>query len=383
MVGRLVKFLTQLKGSHVNALKKCSSKDSCFLNIVCGNESADLDSIVSTIAYAYLSFLNDPSALLLPVINIPKEDLKLRRDVCYLLDSHSISSDLLYFKEDLRNWSKLPSCDINCVLVDHNDIPHTNKDVLLNVVGIVDHHKDVGLHTESVETFSGPRIIQTAGSCSSLVFDYWFKILKSNEQACAAIKGVVPLLLGALLIDTDDMKHKVEHIDTVALEEYKKLSQESVDTNRLYQKLREAKDDINGLYFHDILRKDYKEFNFNPETRCGIASVVKSIQWIERRFDKANIESTCTKYIEENSLDILVLMTSFTENDIFSKQIAFQINPNRDPQLLKSLVNDLAPKLDLVKIESLSSKCFECYDQKNTKMSRKQVAPFIEEFIHK
>ena len=176
-----------------------------------------------------------------------------------MLDSHSISSDLLYFKEDLRNWSKLPSCDINCVLVDHNDIPHTNKDVLLNVVGIVDHHKDVGLHTESVETFSGPRIIQTAGSCSSLVFDYWFKISKSNEQACAAIKDVVPLLLGALLIDTDDMKHKVEHIDTVALEEYKKLSQESVDTNRLYQKLREAKDDINGLYFHDILRKDYKE----------------------------------------------------------------------------------------------------------------------------
>ncbi|CDO92184.1 unnamed protein product [Kluyveromyces dobzhanskii CBS 2104] len=382
MSGELVKFLTHLKALYLKTLKSCGAENKCHLNIVCGNESADLDSIVSSITYAYLRSLKDSSSPFLPLINIPRDDLKLRRDVCYLFNSHSIPSDLLYFREDLHNWKKESSCTINCVLVDHNDIPAISENLFTNIVGIVDHHKDAGLHSKTIDKFSGPRIVETAGSCSSLVFNYWFKTLNDSVKNREAIKEVVPLLLGALLIDTDNMKNKVEPIDKEVFGEYKNLLATSVDIDSFYQKLREAKDDIDGLDLHDILRKDYKEFIFGTNTRCGIASIVKSIQWIESEFGKSDIEEHCSKFIEENNLDLLVLMTSFTNDGVFAKQIAFQTNSDQKPDLLKALIDCLSPKLNLEKIDPLSTECFKCYDQKNIKASRKQVAPYVDAFIN-
>lgn len=75
------------------------------LTVVTGNQSADMDSVVSALTFAYFSNLHSKQYII-PLINIPRRDLKLRRDIVTLLDYYSITEDLLFFVEDFQNIVK-------------------------------------------------------------------------------------------------------------------------------------------------------------------------------------------------------------------------------------------------------------------------------------
>lgn len=370
----IVSFLRNLKNTPISSVGKKSR-----LDIVCGNESADLDSVVSVLTYSYFSHLNDPTSNIIPVVNISKDDLKLRRDVCYVLESSSISDDLLYYKEDLRYWKEVLGYEINATLVDHNDITMESKPYLKTVVGIIDHHQDLGLHISSISANCGPRIIKVAGSCSSLIFGYWSKILKVKELECSP--DAIKLLASSLLIDTDNMKHKVEKIDEESFNCYKKILNDNMDFDTQYKSIREAKDDIDGLSLRDILRKDYKEFVFNNNYRCGIASMVKSLQWLEEKFSGDEFEQVCQSFSSERGLDTLILMCSFTENGTFSKQISFiAASPDRSANL-SEMVQKLDEKLELSPMNIYTDTKAISFSQKNIKASRKQIAPYLKSFL--
>jgi exopolyphosphatase len=78
-----------LKQTKVNFEMWKETQEEKVLNIILGNEGADMDSIICAIVYAYCCvsehlILTDGqpgSILFVPVINCAKEDLKLRRDV--------------------------------------------------------------------------------------------------------------------------------------------------------------------------------------------------------------------------------------------------------------------------------------------------------------
>lgn len=79
-----------LKHTKINfEIWKETSQEDKTLNIVIGNEGADMDSIVCAIVYAYCCVSEYlmvtggqmGSILFIPVINCVRGDLKLRRDV--------------------------------------------------------------------------------------------------------------------------------------------------------------------------------------------------------------------------------------------------------------------------------------------------------------
>ena len=86
---------------------------------ICCSQGADLDSIVSSLSYAYLiyvSSLSPPhylkilassapvtihsSSLYLPVVNCSRQDLDLRKETLWLLESLGIPPRLLFFIDD-------------------------------------------------------------------------------------------------------------------------------------------------------------------------------------------------------------------------------------------------------------------------------------------
>ena len=178
-------FLEQLKTSHLPRVLGSPSK----LKIVYGNESADMDSVASAITYAYFNYVYDPTQLVIPIINIPRCDLPLRRDILFALDKISITEDLLYFNEDLNKFIQVHEAGIETVLVDHNDLP--KLDGIRTVVGVIDHHADLGLYKDA-----SPRVIRPTGSCSSLVFNYWIGLIKGWVR----MKDAIPLSMAALVI---------------------------------------------------------------------------------------------------------------------------------------------------------------------------------------
>ncbi|KAK6464022.1 hypothetical protein DFJ63DRAFT_58055 [Scheffersomyces coipomensis] len=381
-------------------------------SFVTGNQSADLDSVISAISYSYLDNVYDNTSFIIPLVNIPKKDLKLRRDIELLLKSHSIDEDLLYFVEDFELLNaKAPITQI--ALVDHCNI---QGDILtrflnenrLKVNAIIDHHDD-----EKVFLDATPRIIHSNGSCSALVFKYWYE--KLHESALKEHSEILELLLGPLLIDTSNMTQKVEDGDAFAWSEYKKLLSFQSDSyitkviktdtatteddvfGEFYSALKTAKKDLTGFTFEDVMLKDYKQFLFSSNETVGFSSIGKSIKWIFKTYSEDEIESTLSKFLKDNKLDLLVITSSYTQKHtgIYTREFCYyyEVKGNSKFDHLSELAQEeLQLNSDVHGLEKIEKKLnkvkelkgvFKVYNQVNIKASRKQVVPIVKSILEK
>lgn len=394
-------FLVNLKTQLANNAVKYP------LKFVTGNQSADMDSVVSALSYAYFQYHHDPNVTLIPLINIPKNDFQLRRDIVLLLLSHSISDDNLFFVEDFAKLTtKEPAATTEVILVDHCNIQgDLLTDALaqhrIKVTSIIDHHAD-----ENVFLDAHPRVIQLNGSCSSLVFNYWYD--QFNNKSIFKNNEVVQLLLGPLLIDTSNMTLKVEENDVIAFKHYGELlelesnvsqfqlTDTTTDLNSFYSQLKKAKKDLDGFKFYDILRKDYKQFKFVNESKnttasVGFSSLGKSFYWILTKYSEKEILDTFKSVVEDLKLDVLVITTSYTnkETSAYTREFGYFYQDSRFAQLAELA----APKLQLNseiykkatvndKITSLAENVnFKVYNQGDITASRKQVVPVVKDVL--
>lgn len=405
--------------SYLVTLKKQLETNSIKspLRFVTGNQSADLDSVISAISFAYFNYKKDKS-LLIPLINISRSDFKLRRDIVTLLDSYSITEDSLYFIEDFK---RITSSDIpiELTLVDHCNI---QGDVFtdyfskgkLDIVGIIDHHQD-----ESVFLNANPRIIHSNGSCSALVFNYWYDQFSNKDIFYEKDNEIIPLLLGSLLIDTSNMSQKVEEGDVIAFKEYQNILQkneillkglgnyacQSADNiekllKGYYKQIKVAKKDMKGFKFYDILKKDYKQFKFtsrrNLSTAVGFSSIGKSFYWLLSNYSMQEISETFNEIMKDFNLDLLIMTTSYTrqENDQYTREFSYAFNSSNSRKdillQLANLANDeLKLNSDIYKLENLNNyladlgndQTFKIYNQNNTAASRKQIVPVIKDIL--
>lgn len=364
-------FLEFLKNVH---LKKLSTP--CSVKIVCGNQSADFDSVASAVTYAYCSYCKDPKHPVIPIISVPRDDLCLRRDIVRALSRMSITEDLLFFVEDLKSFKEKYGF-INAILVDHNEVEHTLKSYVDNVAGIIDHHKDQKLYPNAEL-----RIVKTTGSCSSLVFNYWHEM----NADLNLIKDAALLSLGAAVIDTSNFHHKVEQPDLDALKIYEEVLPD-FDRDAYYKQIRHDKDDLDGLSISDILRKDYKEFEFGKSSRdekliVGIASTVKPLNWFYSKYGgESNFREACLEAQKQHNVDIFVVMTAWLHNSDFRRELVIvSHNTNISQQIIDGIQN----KLDLQeeregRISESNPYYFKVFNQLNVSASRKQVAPYLKE----
>ncbi len=64
------------------------------ITVVMGNEASDMDSVVTSVIYAYLCS-HISGSIFVPILSIPKEDLKLRTDQFYLFKRLGFNYDLI------------------------------------------------------------------------------------------------------------------------------------------------------------------------------------------------------------------------------------------------------------------------------------------------
>ena len=378
------------------------------LRFVTGNQSADMDSVVSALSLAFFKAQQAPSEPVVPIINITREEFKLRKDISLLLGTYSIGQDLLFFIEDFERLSE-KSEKVHLTLVDHcniqGDIFHKYADEnKLQIDTIIDHHED-----ENVAKDADPRIITKSGSCSSLVFNYFYTNLK--DKTIFETSDVCGLLLGPLLIDTSNMTQKVEMEDSVAFSRYIMLLQDShistnmtqltraasdVSTESLmltyYDTLKTAKKDLSCLSFFDILRKDYKQFTFNG-LRVGFSSLGKLYLWIFNKFSGNDIEEALLRTINYHKLDMLVITTSYTKktNNEYTREFSyyFKLDAPRagDLKEIGTLAHQALSLNDKIyDYESFAKKLLSVsnlflFNQGNVQASRKQVVPIVKDIL--
>lgn len=339
------------------------------IRVVTGNQSADLDSVVSAIGYSYLNYKYD-STVSIPLINIPQDDFKLRRDIKMVLEGHFIDEECLNFLEDFNEMIK-NNPDVELVLVDHCNLQGKalidyQKSGKLKVKSIIDHHED-----EQVFLDAKPRIITKSGSCSSLVFKYWMDTF--DDDKFSVDSDTIKLFLAPLVIDTAKMTDKVESIDIEVFDSYQ--NHHDADTIQLYfTQIKEAKKDITGFLFNDLLRKDYKQFNFEGY-EVGFSSVPKSIEWLINNYSKDELDKT----LDQIDLDGLIITSSFSAKKQFHREIAFIIKNSKLSSLPELATPDLKLDGNIHKLEKIKSKLpnYPIFNQNNLAASRKQIVPVV------
>ncbi|KAJ2900683.1 Exopolyphosphatase [Coemansia aciculifera] len=292
------------------------------LTLVLGNESADLDSISSSLALAYTLTQTTPSdtTTIIPVINIPRADLALRPD-CSALLHHTLAaaastlSDLTFIDDiDLESIAKER---LDVWLVDHN-APCSRQAWLEPFVrGIVDHHVD-----EAKCLDAEVREIEAVGSCATLVAQ---RVLSQEEEEEVVEPVLAMLLLAPILVDTSGLDPKAQRATAADIECVQRLStlvnweEESgllggiSGVRELYKHLDSLKGAVEHLSAEDLLRKDYKQWQVadggGRVWSVGISSVGFPLKkWIKRDGRDA-IERAVGQWRERQGLDMALVMT--------------------------------------------------------------------------
>ncbi|KAF8062198.1 exopolyphosphatase [Lyophyllum atratum] len=326
--GTLVQFLTQSRGKYLCDIHATPSKAGEW-TVVMGNEAGDLDSVASSIGFAWLQSEVHKKPTI-PLLQLDRDDLDLRAENTYALRLAGIDKpkEQLLFLTDLADIKPFPSQ--NFALVDHNRLGalYTASNPSAKVVAVIDHHEDEGLYKDT----ANPRIIAPCGSCASHI-----AALCPSEVP----SDLATLLLCAILIDTNGLKPggKATPTDlyaagflasrsTLASELPQKLVTALLDDPKskpealhdvpaireLKKTLVQKKGDISHLSGRDLLRRDYKDYSYTlpwaggQTVKAGIASVPVSLKsWAK---DGA-LEEAAIPWMKERGIDILGVLTSY------------------------------------------------------------------------
>ena len=351
---------------------------------VMGNESADLDSMVSAIAYAFLEY-QDHHLHTVPVINIPRHEFVFRAEALWLFESLGMSHDCLTFIDeiDLARFCNDRAAEL--FLVDHNKLCPRQEHLASMVCGAVDHHVDEHLYTN---TCTRRRVIHPSGSACTLVAEAFF------EPSCGATlpAALAKMLLATILVDTMDLdpaKLKVTPRDVVAAEKLLGVVAGDDTTAQraaraaLFDTLQKEKYNTARLSVQDSLRKDYKAYKFGPYP-VGIASVLDNIHDLVAK-DPANFSSVCDSFCTQNQiLGLIIMCAYFVEREFRREIVVIQAGSDEAGSFYQKLVGSLEAQADL-DLKPMNRKVWpatavngSCYSQGNTAFSRKKLSPLLE-----
>lgn len=358
-------------------------------HLVIGNEAGDADSIVSAIGLAYVEQTKTP------VVSIPKADLTTQRPETFLLLQWAgvDPSWLLYIDDEAIQSAQ----GVAVTLVDHNRLT-IDKD--WTVEEIVDHHSDEGQHLDTCQlrdiAFNGDQAL-VASTCT-MVVERLKELHKPPYPSSLSV-----LLLGVILLDSVNMSPKagkgtardvaaiqtlLDDTDWTTLspkaQEALALTDTKPSTDVVFERLQQAKFDASfwqSLSVRDALRLDYKAFSVGDNV-FGVSTVLLPLQDF---INKSDVMPAVDAYMNDVGVNLLGVMLTFTDDrGHLHRQLMFV---SKDSFPLENMVDFLEQQETLqlskvdAKVEEVDSVELSCFDQGNSKASRKQVAPILIQYF--
>ncbi|POY70886.1 hypothetical protein BMF94_6063 [Rhodotorula taiwanensis] len=370
--GHLSQWSRQNKEDFIADLKNNDADDWI---IVMGNEAGDLDSLVSAMALSYMyNHLDKPQKA---VALLQTEQGAQSPGICASSDNSLIPpfADALDLRPEnalALHYARMSSGHRDLLTIDElpikpNDLWHRIKGIALvdhnvpraiwdkaEIVAIIDHHDDRGVANET----ANPRIVELAGSCSSLVTRYLLdqlpgassaypiptdagelEVLDTDPVGAEAIdlagepelnvhgplpKELIELILRTIAIDTDALKKdSSKFVDRYTAS---RLFPRSSWKHRKMKDVMSILDDdmtqsrkaLGGLDLRSLLRRDWKGDSIQtkskkyPSISIGFASAPVSLEeQIERTPEKTVPEWFA--WTSEIQADVTVALSNFKD----------------------------------------------------------------------
>ncbi|XP_023223877.1 uncharacterized protein LOC111625080 [Centruroides sculpturatus] len=346
------------------------------VHVVLGNEACDLDSVVSTLVTAYL-FQNLNLAfgiIVFPVINVPREDLRIRTEVTYFLTKLNIPLDLLICKDEFDFERLHNDGNLSVILVDHNVLAPSDSFLETSVIRIIDHHVQENIVKDKYDV-----TIELVGSCATLVAEKVFEKLPDilDTQILMINSYTTFIYLGTIIFDTVCLNENAKRVTSKDMEIASKLESLLKDVNKeeIFQEIKKAKFDVSDLTFDELLRKDLKVIS-NNTINIAISSLPMLLQSVKT---SENIESTVNHFCSKFQYNAVVMMGINIKTETEIKRDIGIYSPLSDlqQQIIEFLKNYDDPNLELEELEFP----FPLFNQKNSSASRKFILPILNIFL--
>ncbi|KAI8963858.1 DHH phosphoesterase [Daldinia sp. FL1419] len=378
------------------ALTAPPPKRSTPLHFVIGNESADLDSLCSTLFLAYLRTHTPPHTLHIPLCHLPRDDLSLRPEFTAVLKHAAVApDDVLTLTELPGGDSRLKPEDTRWLLVDHNVMTGPLGQAYGDrVVGCIDHHDDEG----KVPGGAQPRVIEKCGSCMSLVVEQcgeaWEALAKrggGDKDVARVDAQLAYLALAPILIDTANLgnKDKTTPRDERAVETAEAHLPAGYDRKAFFDEVAALKEDISHMSFRDIFRKDYKEWD-EGGVKLGTASVPREFAFLVRKAGgEDEFAAELGRWCEEKGVDVMAVLTTAKDGGEFRRELLVWARGKGTVDAVRGFAEgDGKERLGLgvwgegkLDLEEGGGDWRRCWTQERVEHSRKQIAPMLREAL--
>ncbi|CAF0926019.1 unnamed protein product [Adineta steineri] len=321
-------------------------------------------------------------------MNTNQNTFGLRHEIRWFLKESF--SDVIFI-DDINLNELYDQKKLEIILVDHHYLHSKLNEA---VVEIIDHHqikKDSILLKEYRKKFlfysttniyysssSSAIKIELVGSCCTLVAE---KILASNYKMTAQIAY---LLTGPIIFDTVNFSSsagKTTEKDQQIYAQLQTYRHSPIDDSKLYEDLRKSSCDITGLSIQDLLQKDVK-----PIIGSNLRLIMSSLPMdytVEKLINESKTLNDLNEFLSKNDNADGVIMTSVeVKDDETKRQLGFYIKKYEYIQPIYEYIQSNKINLDLhERAIPLNHANIKLFDQKNIKASRKQILPFIEQFV--
>jgi len=369
--------------SHLNrrtfAMAYVNNKLNAFLNaatraarsgkaarIVMGNEASDLDSMASSVLFAFSKGTVSDGLPNVPVMNVPREDFNLRTEAAWLFRESGVSAADLLFLDDLDLGKLFAAGGSKLVLVDHNKLSNKQSNWADSVEEIIDHHANEGLYPQA------KKVIEPTGSAATLVTEILLSSAPDDLES-----GVAALALGTILLDTvnlDPQAKRVTPRDEFIVKRI--LDAVTLDRQALFDSLQFEKFNVAALSSRDILRKDFKEYRMGS-VMCGMSSALLPLtDWMK---NDVTLEGAYQQYLAERKLDVLLVMSAYNAPD-FKRELAVHSPDAALRQRMAEFMNQAGLGLTALVATTANT---DFYAQADLSQSRKKLQPLLSGYLQR
>ncbi|XP_039945495.1 protein prune homolog 2 isoform X3 [Hirundo rustica] len=335
------------------------------VHVVLGNKPCDLDSLISTLTYAYfLDKVSPPDTLCLPVLNIPRRDFSYFAETRFILEELKIPESFHIFRDEINLHQLNAEGKLSLTLVNRNVLTSEDKSLESAVVKVINPDAQCDRSLELQACSSSLVVKEILQKAPELI----------TQQLAYLLRGSI--LFKCMSLEADRMTEQQEKVLSILEEKFPDLP----PREEVISVLQETQFNAPGVNIEEVMLKDLKEIS-DGEIKVAITTVCMTL---EDCILHRSLIGDLKAFIDKYQFDVLVILANCLSDEKQTKQqiAVYSENVELGNQICCELEECQNPCLELDPLECEWDQIL-IYHQENSLVTFDQIFLLIKEVINR
>ncbi|NXL64342.1 PRUN2 protein, partial [Chordeiles acutipennis] len=336
------------------------------VHVVLGNKSCDLDSLISTLTYAYfLDKVSPPDVLCLPVLNIPRRDFNSFTETRFILEELNIPESFHIFRDEINLHQLNAEGKLSLTLVNSNMLTSEDKSLESAVVRVINPDEQCDGSLELQASSSSLVVKEILQEAPELI----------TQQLAYLLRGSI--LFKCMSLEADSITEQQEKVLSILEEKFPELP----SREEIISVLQETQFNPQGsVDIEEVMLKDLKEIS-DGEIKVAISTVCMAL---EDCMLHRSLVGDLKAFIDKYGFDVLVILANCLSDEKQTKrQIAvYSENIELGNQICCELEECQNPCLELDPLECGCDQIL-IYHQENSLVTCDQIFLLVKEVMNR